>query len=106
MLATLGQMSPDKRTKAGVSVPSTELLKQAQQYYHLVGSSQTECDTIPGRQCMASCFYLVKQFEDVMIYLTSIKSYMENEDEFHWNYGASGWVGRGGCSAVQCSVVR
>lgn len=45
-------------------------MKQAQQYFHLVGSSQTECDTIPGRQCMASCFFLVKQFEDVLIYLT------------------------------------
>lgn len=30
-------------------------------------------DTIPGRQCMASCFFLLKQFEDVLIYLNSIK---------------------------------
>ena len=30
-------------------------------------------DTIPGRQCMAACFYLLKQFEDVLIYLNSIK---------------------------------
>lgn len=30
-------------------------------------------DTIPGRQCMASCFFLLKQFEDVLIYLNSVK---------------------------------
>ena len=30
-------------------------------------------DTIPGRQCMASCFFLLKQFGDVLIYLNSIK---------------------------------
>ena len=43
--------------------------------HHQVGSSASECDTIPGRQCMASCFFLLKQFEDVLIYLKSIKSY-------------------------------
>lgn len=30
-------------------------------------------DTIPGRQCMASCFFLLKQFDDVLIYLNSFK---------------------------------
>ena len=30
-------------------------------------------DTIPGRQCMSSCFFLLKQFDDVLIYLNSIK---------------------------------
>ena len=39
----------------------------------LVGASASECDTIPGRQCMASCFFLLKQFDDVNIYLNSIK---------------------------------
>ena len=43
----------------------------AQQYFQLVGASATECDTIPGRQCMASCFFLLKQFEDVNTYLKS-----------------------------------
>lgn len=39
----------------------------------LVGTSAHECDTIPGRQCMASCFFLMRQFEDVNIYLNSVK---------------------------------
>jgi intraflagellar transport protein 56 len=83
---------------------SDENLKTAQQYFQLVsfllshppplslgylgvlwllmgvqvGASASECDTIPGRQCMASCFFLLKQFEDVLIYLKSIKSYFSS----------------------------
>lgn len=76
-------------------------LKIAQQFFQLVGGSASECgtlnrnlinmilkstlyelvciiyfwlsDTIPGRQCMASCFFLLRQFEDVLIYLNSVK---------------------------------
>ena len=57
----------------GQLMDSREHLKIAQQYFQLVGTSPSECDTIPGRQCMASCFFLLKQFEDVLIYLNSIK---------------------------------
>ncbi|KUF94126.1 1-phosphatidylinositol 3-phosphate 5-kinase FAB1 [Phytophthora nicotianae] len=73
----------------GQSTSSRQHIKTAQQYFQLVGSSPTECDTIPGRQCMASCFYLLKQFEDVNIYLNSIKQYLYNEDDFNWNFGIS-----------------
>ena len=38
-------------------------------------------------QCMASCFFLLKQFEDVLVYLKSIKAYFTNDDDFNWNYG-------------------
>uniref|UniRef100_A0A7S0WYC0 Intraflagellar transport protein 56 n=1 Tax=Chlamydomonas leiostraca TaxID=1034604 RepID=A0A7S0WYC0_9CHLO len=71
----------------GQSKGSTDHLKTAQQYFQLVGASQSECDTIPGRQCMASCFFLLKQFEDVLVFLQSIKSYFPNDDDFNWNYG-------------------
>jgi intraflagellar transport protein 56 len=57
----------------GQMTDSREHLKIAQQYFQLVGASPSECDTIPGRQCMASCFFLLEQFEDVLIYLNSIK---------------------------------
>jgi len=63
-----------------------EQVKVAQQYFQLVGSSASECDTIPGRQCMASCFFLLKQFDDVLIYLNSIKTYFYNDDDFNFNY--------------------
>jgi hypothetical protein len=36
---------------------------------------------------MAQCFFLLKQFEDVLIYLKSIKTYFYNDDDFNWNYG-------------------
>eukprot|EP00775_Hariotina_reticulata_P003826 gene3826-4084_t len=74
----------------GQASGSQEQLKQAQQHFQLVGSSASECDTIPGRQAMASCFFLLKQFEDVLVFLNasrSIKSYFPNDDSFAWNYG-------------------
>jgi len=71
----------------GNLMDSSEHLKMAQQYFQLVGSSASECDTIPGRQCMASCFFLLRQFEDVMIYLKSVETYQRNSDEFNNNYG-------------------
>lgn len=36
---------------------------------------------------MASCFFLLKQFEDVLVYLKSIKQYLSADDDFNWNYG-------------------
>jgi intraflagellar transport protein 56 len=57
----------------GQQIDSREHLKLAQQHFQLVGASASECDTIPGRQCMASCFFLLRQFEDVLVYLKSIK---------------------------------
>ena len=70
----------------GQKKDSKQHLKTAQQLFQLVGASATQCDTIPGRQCMASCFFLLKQFDDVMVYLNSIKSYFQADDDFHWNY--------------------
>ena len=66
---------------------SREHLKLAQQFFQLVGASASECDTIPGRQCMASCFFLLKQFEDVLIYLNSIKAYSYADSIFNYNHG-------------------
>ncbi|GAB6027083.1 Intraflagellar transport protein 56 [Chamberlinius hualienensis] len=71
----------------GQELGSREHTKVAQQYFQLVGSSPSECDTIPGRQCMASCFFLLRQFDDVLLYLNSIKSYFYNDDTFNFNYG-------------------
>lgn len=44
-------------------------LQVAQDMFQVVGASASECDTIPGRQSMASCFFLLRQFEDVNVYL-------------------------------------
>jgi hypothetical protein len=53
----------------GQQKENQEHLKTAQQYFQMVGASASECDTIPGRQCMSSCFFLLKQFEDVLVFL-------------------------------------
>ena len=66
---------------------SEENLKIAKQLFQLVGGSESEQDTVPGRQCMASCFFLLRQFEDVLLYLNSIKEHVPNDDDFNWNYG-------------------
>ncbi|KOB73621.1 putative tetratricopeptide repeat protein, partial [Operophtera brumata] len=52
----------------------------------LVGSSTSECDTIPGRQCMAASYFLAGHFEEVLVYLNSIKSFFVNDDTFNFNY--------------------
>ena len=64
-----------------------EQINMAQHNFNLVGGSASECDTIPGRQCMASSYFLLKQFEDVLVYLKSIKSYLSSDDSFNWNFG-------------------
>jgi len=71
----------------GQRAGSREHLKLSQNNFHLVGNSPSECDTIPGRQCMASHFFLRRMFEDAQIYLSSIKNYLHNDDDFNWNYG-------------------
>lgn len=82
--ASIGQQQQESGNSGG-----REHIKIAQQCFQLVGTSAHECDTIPGRQCMASCFFLLKQFEDVNIYLNSIKAYMYNDDDFNYNHGVS-----------------
>ncbi|KAF3819397.1 hypothetical protein GH733_013547 [Mirounga leonina] len=67
----------------GQEMGSRDHMKIAQQFFQLVGGS---ANTIPGRQCMASCFFLLKQFDDVLIYLNSFKSYFYNDDIFNFNY--------------------
>uniref|UniRef100_A0A3Q3ENL1 Intraflagellar transport protein 56 n=1 Tax=Labrus bergylta TaxID=56723 RepID=A0A3Q3ENL1_9LABR len=70
----------------GQQIGSRDHLKIAQQFFQLVGGSASECDTIPGRQCMASCFFLLRLFDDVLIYLNSVKGYFFNDDTFNFNY--------------------
>ena len=69
--------------------PGNENLKKAQTFFQSIGASSTECDTIEGRQCMASCFRLTNAFNDEIIYLDSIEQYMKDDDDFNWNYGVA-----------------
>ncbi len=71
------------------SEKNQEHLKKAQTYFQSIGASATECDTIEGRQCMASCFRLNGLYADEIIYLESIEPFMKDDDDFNWNYGIS-----------------
>lgn len=73
----------------GQIIGDNDLLSEALTLFAFVGDSPTEKDTIPGRQCMASCLFLKKQYSDALVYLSSVESYLTNDDEFNWNFGIS-----------------
>eukprot|EP01013_Petalomonas_cantuscygni_P014074 TRINITY_DN288_c0_g1_i2.p1 TRINITY_DN288_c0_g1~~TRINITY_DN288_c0_g1_i2.p1 ORF type:complete len:582 (-),score=148.93 TRINITY_DN288_c0_g1_i2:91-1836(-) len=73
--------------QVGSADDNQEAIRTAHRYFQLVGSSSSECDTIPGRQCMASCFFLLRHFDDVNLYLSSIKQFFEEDDTFNFNFG-------------------
>jgi len=50
-----------------------DLLNAAAGFFKIVGESPAECDTIIGRQSMASAHFLRKQFDEVLVYLDSIR---------------------------------
>ncbi len=42
---------------------------------------------------MACCFHLLRQWEDVLVYLSSIRSYLTEDDDFNWNFGIASAAG-------------
>lgn len=64
----------------------TKQIENGQNLFNIVGSSSSECDTIPGRQCMASSLFLEGRYDEVSLYLSSIKSYFSNDDSFNFNF--------------------
>ncbi|XP_046390131.1 intraflagellar transport protein 56 isoform X2 [Ischnura elegans] len=66
---------------------SREDTEIAQQYYLAVGNSESERDTVQGRECMASFFFLLHQFDEVNRYLNAIRSHHHGDDVFNFNYG-------------------
>lgn len=82
-------------TELGQLHGDANALAKAKHHFQSMGQSSTDCDTIPGRQCMASYHLLMNEFEDANLYLESIKSYLEENDDkdisscFNWNYGMS-----------------
>jgi intraflagellar transport protein 56 len=83
VIAILGQKNKNPQT-----------ITQAQQLFQMIGTSATECDTIPGRQCASSYLFLKGQFDSVVIYLKTIKDYLIRDDDFCWNYGIA-------CAAIK-----
>lgn len=71
----------------GVQQKNNEYLTIGKELLQVFGSSPSECDTIPGRQAMASCFFLDEQYGDCLFYFNSITAYFWNDDFFNYNYG-------------------
>ncbi|KAI6218347.1 Tetratricopeptide repeat protein 26 [Aphelenchoides fujianensis] len=71
----------------GYEEQSQELLESSANFFKAFGESSSDCDTIAGRQSMASAYFLWKQFDEVLIYLNSIKAFFEKDDLFNYNYG-------------------
>ena len=70
------------KTIIGQMENNPKLIREAQSYFDMVGSSSTETDTIPGRQCMASSLFLKRDYSEANVYLSSIKSYICKSKEF------------------------
>ena len=59
-------------TLYGQKKSNQDMIQKAVKQFQLIGTSSNECDTIPGRQCIASFLFLKKQFEEVVVYLKTI----------------------------------
>lgn len=88
----------------GQKTGSQEHLKLCRDYFHFVGTAPSECDTIPGRQCMASYFFLTHDYPNVLIYLRSIRMFFEKDDTFHYLYGIA-CAGSGNFSEAEESLL-
>lgn len=71
----------------GQQLDSQDHLRTCMECFNSVGSDPSRCDTIPGRQCMASYFFLKRDFPNVLMYLKSIQPYFPKDDTFLYLYG-------------------
>lgn len=64
-----------------------DIQARAQKLFQSVGTSPQECDTVLGRQCIASFLILKRQYDDALVYLRTIREFLLGDDDFNWNYG-------------------
>ncbi|CAD5216238.1 unnamed protein product [Bursaphelenchus okinawaensis] len=74
-------------TMKGYEERNKEMLESAARLFKDFGDTESDCDTIAGRQSMASAEFLWRQFDQALIYLRSIKNFFESDELFHYNYG-------------------
>ncbi|KAI3383089.1 hypothetical protein SNEBB_006666 [Seison nebaliae] len=65
---------------------NAEDISHAEYIFQSIGESETDCDTVPGRQSMASYCFLKEDFKNCELYLDSISNYMKDNDTFNYNY--------------------
>ena len=74
--ATIGQIQSD----------GGEHLKLAQQCFQIVGASARIATPSQAAVHGKLLFYLLGQFEDVLVYLKSVAEFSKDDDNFHWNF--------------------
>ncbi|ETO19688.1 hypothetical protein RFI_17542 [Reticulomyxa filosa] len=81
----MAQAQTQSQTHFGAHMLATNVqektgLGHAAKLFQLVGESESEINTISGRQCMASYHMLTHSYENVIIYLDSIKDFVSSTD--------------------------
>ncbi|KAK2949413.1 putative Intraflagellar transport protein 56 [Blattamonas nauphoetae] len=66
---------------------SEEHIGTAQKMFEVMGSSPEDCDTVSGRQAMASALFLKGKFGESLKYFESIEQFFISDDAFNMNYG-------------------
>uniref|UniRef100_A0A158Q750 TPR_REGION domain-containing protein n=1 Tax=Elaeophora elaphi TaxID=1147741 RepID=A0A158Q750_9BILA len=89
----------------GYQTKSREHLGMAHEHFKIVGESAAECDTIIGRQAMASSYFLSNQFDEVLVYLNSIKTYLHDDDTFNFNIGQALLASGNSAEAEACLLL-
>ena len=71
----------------GRETQSSARIEEGRQFLQLVGSSETERDTILGRQCMTFYYMTNDQYEEAIVFLESIQDYVAGDAKeiFKWN---------------------
>ncbi|KAL4443862.1 hypothetical protein ABPG75_011599 [Micractinium tetrahymenae] len=91
----------------GQAAGSGEHIQRARESFLAVGSSPTELDTVPGRQCMASALLLGSQPQEALPYLESVAEVCEGDDALSWNLGlARGAAGQWEAAAQALQAVQ
>ncbi|KAA6362006.1 MAG: putative tetratricopeptide repeat protein 26, partial [Streblomastix strix] len=81
-------MSPAQPGSEGGASDDSHI-RDAAHFFEVMGSDPNECDTISGRQSMASALFLRGKFSESLKYFESIDNYFLTDDIFNYNYGVA-----------------
>ena len=64
-------------------------LAEAQATFSEIGETQIVCDTVPGRQCLASAKFILNDYNETLHVLSTIETQVGDLDEFNYNKAMS-----------------
>ena len=86
---------PESILKADVFLAISQLtgdpgpLAEAQATFSEIGETQIVCDTVPGRQCLASAKFIANDYNETLHILSTIEAQVGELDEFNYNKAMS-----------------